>query len=724
VLAAGDLNGDGDVDLVSGGTDSVIGWYENLGSGAFGARVSISNSIAGARGVGIADIDGDLDLDVYGSSQLDSQPEWFENTNGLGMFSPHTIGTGLAGRNLRPGDIDGDGIIDMVYASEGTDQVVWYRGLGSPTFAFALAQTISITVDAPIIAEPVDLDLDGDLDLIVTSANDDQLSWYENVDGLGTFGAKQVIAGPPALDTSWWLHIADIDSDGDPDAVMTTQGNDTVAWFENRSPMNPLSDDTDGDNLLDAFEITFGFDPTDGDENADSVLDGMEDSDNDGLDNEDEQARGTSPISQDSDLDGLGDGVEVDALFTDPALADTDGDGTDDDIDNCRLIANPLQDDTDSDGRGNGCDAQAAVDLSDPTTRTVIVQFELSLEPTVVGVTFDDHQIHATYSDSGPYRQIVIPGAEFRQHILRTRTENFGLPSDYTIVIDPLTGDLVSASWFEPTLLFNATATSSAVGGLSFNAGASEPFFCITAIHGPCDAPIATSVYDPTTGAIAGLGGVDDPFLDALFPPPLANDLLNPFSDFRLAEMPEPLVAIGFEDVALPGTEEVLGTHVEGGFVLTPGIGPDLSIYLSDSGAPGVGVAGSDFAYVENAASVTLTRVDGGAFNLESIDVAQPFGVVPDGTVTITGTRVGGSTVQMVVPAMTDVWSPVSFGEAWFGLARVQLTSNTSPLAVDNIEVINLPEPDGAVMLLAGVGALLLLHQRRRRAEGRRRARF
>ena len=66
-LIAGDLDGDGDADVVVDSSrlwngDNMIGWFENMDSeGGFSERKQISQSVSGAGFVHTADLDGDGD---------------------------------------------------------------------------------------------------------------------------------------------------------------------------------------------------------------------------------------------------------------------------------------------------------------------------------------------------------------------------------------------------------------------------------------------------------------------------------------------------------------------------------------------------------------------------------------------------------------------------------------------------------------------------------------
>ena len=79
-----------------------------------------------------------------------------------------------------------------------------------------------------------------------------------------------------------------------------------------------ISEDSDGDSLVDIVELANGLDPKE------------QDSDSDGLDDDVEFFGVTDPLDPDCDDDDLTDGQEVNVYHTDPLNPDTDGDGTND----------------------------------------------------------------------------------------------------------------------------------------------------------------------------------------------------------------------------------------------------------------------------------------------------------------------------------------------------------------------------------------------------------
>ena len=119
-----------------GGTTRCPGMRTPTVRGTFGPQQVITTEVDNAASVYAADLDGDGDLDVLSASTDDNKIAWYENTDGFGSFGPQDVITRAAGQawSVYAGDVDGDGDLDVLSASYGDGKVAWYEntdGLGS-----------------------------------------------------------------------------------------------------------------------------------------------------------------------------------------------------------------------------------------------------------------------------------------------------------------------------------------------------------------------------------------------------------------------------------------------------------------------------------------------------------------------------------------------------------------------------------------------------------------
>ncbi|MCD6180126.1 MAG: VCBS repeat-containing protein, partial [Bacteroidales bacterium] len=195
-VRAFDLDGDGDIDVLSSSYyDNTIAWYENTdGQGTFGTQQIISTDLIYGSWVYASDLDGDSDLDVISASIDDNKIAWYENTNGQGTFgSQQIIANPTQPNNVMASDLDGDGDNDILFDSAEGDYIAWCENTdGQGTFG--TMQLISNAVNQPSSIYAIDIDNDGDLDVISSSIQDNKIAWYENTDGLGSFGSQQIIS--------------------------------------------------------------------------------------------------------------------------------------------------------------------------------------------------------------------------------------------------------------------------------------------------------------------------------------------------------------------------------------------------------------------------------------------------------------------------------------------------------------------------------------------------
>lgn len=239
-VVAADLDNDGDMDLISASQDDdMIAWYENIdGLGSFSEQKVITTSANYAYDVHVADINGDGFLDILSASTQDHKIAWYKN-NGDGSFGEQLVistAVNLASC-VYAADLDGDGDMDVIAGSlsdGGLADVAWFEntdGLGG----FGSKNVISTEVSGVQKVFTSDLDNDGDMDVLSASFADNKIAWYKNVDGLGTFSNQKIIT--TSAEGAYSVFAADLDKDGDADVLSTSWSvflNDNrIVWYEN-----------------------------------------------------------------------------------------------------------------------------------------------------------------------------------------------------------------------------------------------------------------------------------------------------------------------------------------------------------------------------------------------------------------------------------------------------------------------------------------------------------
>jgi len=120
-------------------------------------------------------VDGDGNIDVLSAS---SKIIWYKN-DGMENFTPHTITTNVnSAQSVYALDMDDDGDIDVLSASSLDNKIAWYENDGNENFTF---HTITTDADIAHSVYAVDVDGDGDIDVLSASFVDDKIAWYENL---------------------------------------------------------------------------------------------------------------------------------------------------------------------------------------------------------------------------------------------------------------------------------------------------------------------------------------------------------------------------------------------------------------------------------------------------------------------------------------------------------------------------------------------------------------
>lgn len=252
VVSMGDLDGDGDMDaLVGNKLDPVsqdigrIYHLENIGTAsapAFAMRDTLSLGGAYHLSPGLVDLDADGDLDLALGTWNDDLL-YFRNEGSATTPNWVRVGEGplvelTRGSHSAPefGDVDGDGDLDLL-VGESSGEINHFENVGSatdPRFELVVDKLEGIDVGRRAVPRLIDLDGDGDLDLLVGQENGGA-ALFRN-DGTPQaphwVPAGELNAPLPRFSTPF---LVDMDGDGDLDIISGGMSGG-LTYFRNDGP--------------------------------------------------------------------------------------------------------------------------------------------------------------------------------------------------------------------------------------------------------------------------------------------------------------------------------------------------------------------------------------------------------------------------------------------------------------------------------------------------------
>lgn len=243
-LITGDVNRDGKLDLIANsGRDAKqtefpysIAWLE-VPDDPYAAKAwerhvfADGDAPGGSHYMGFGDVNGDGRPDIAcGAKGTDGyvHGQWFawweQPEDADSVWKKHILAENqLGASNIVPADFDGDGAMDY-FATRGHGKgVLWFRG---PEFE---PTEIDPELAFPHSLAVADFNGDGHPDAVTCGKEADGVAkWYEN-DGRGGFTAHVIGRGQGSYDT----RAIDMDGDGDLDVLIAGHASRNVVWFEN-----------------------------------------------------------------------------------------------------------------------------------------------------------------------------------------------------------------------------------------------------------------------------------------------------------------------------------------------------------------------------------------------------------------------------------------------------------------------------------------------------------
>ncbi|HET6202399.1 MAG TPA: VCBS repeat-containing protein [Planctomycetota bacterium] len=284
-----DLDGDFDLDVAVGnGIDSFLSqqptpsrYYLNDGTGHFSLAGLLPGGPDLVSSIAAGDVDGDGDVDLVLGRNGNGlgAPERLLVNDGTGMFADGTSGPGTslpavtdATTRVVLADVDKDGDPDIVSANWDASGARVYKNAGAGSFTLLSGAFSSAASTWWTDMALADLNGDGDLDAagitrLPGTGADRYVRVFSN-NGAGSFSyVTNGVTGVPVTEDLIDVALGDFDGDGDADVVAATLSTGTDWLLQNDgtghfapSPggiaapaytRHPVPFDADGDNLLD-----------------------------------------------------------------------------------------------------------------------------------------------------------------------------------------------------------------------------------------------------------------------------------------------------------------------------------------------------------------------------------------------------------------------------------------------------------------------------------------
>jgi hypothetical protein len=272
-IYAGDLNNDGftDIAVCENANSSIVIWLNNENAPLTFTKYLVDDDFFHPLYLVIKDINKDGKPDILASSSEGNSVAWWKNGGGNPIqWTRQVIDAGLPNAHaVDVADFNQDGFNDILATSSGSNQLTWYESDGANPVNWT-KRAVDNNFPNSQTAMAVDIDNDGLIDVVAGSSSGDEIAWWRNKGGQPVEWEKFIIANSlSGVDFPHWIQAIDMDNDGDLDVLGSMYINGEIAWWKNENPtsswpknvvignflgvLNVQAADVDNDSLIDVL---------------------------------------------------------------------------------------------------------------------------------------------------------------------------------------------------------------------------------------------------------------------------------------------------------------------------------------------------------------------------------------------------------------------------------------------------------------------------------------
>jgi len=503
-VALGDVDGDGDLDLVAGNSAQANRLYMNNGtadpfSGVAGS--DISSDAHYTMSIALADVDGDGDLDLVAGNWNQTNRLYLNN----GTADPFS---GIAGLDISSdvhntwftalGDVDGNGDLDLVVGNEAQANRLYLNNGTADPFSGVAGSDISSDAHYTMSIALADVDGDGDLDLVAGNVNQTNRLYLNN----GTADPFSGVAGSDISSDAHYtmsIALADVDGDGDLDLVAGNAATQTNRLYLNNGAADPFNGVTGADISSDAHAtFSIALADVDGDSDLDLAAG------NNGINSLYLNEGTADPFSGVAGLDISSDAHDTYSV----ALGDVDGDGDLDLVVGNEAQANRLY-------LNNGTSIPflgvSGLEISSDVHWTWSIALgDVDGDGDLDLVAGNYYQTNRLYLNNGTYFPFLgVAGLNISSDVHNT----------FPVVLGDVDGDgdldLIAGNWNQTNRLYLNNGTADPFGGVAGTDISSDAHYTFTVVLGDVDGDgdldLVAGNYDQTNRLYLN-NGTADPF--------------------------------------------------------------------------------------------------------------------------------------------------------------------------------------------------------------------